>query len=145
MSLGLIKQKDPYQQPPQADVKPGEPAEKIWTRKEVLTTPFFYFSVPVALLIPFFSTGLIIHLGSIADYKGWSLEWIAACFVVSAISGRVGSFCMGPVVDRYKARTVFPYVLLPYICGLAVLAWGTHAAMAPLWLFFQELGLAAQP
>ena len=140
VSLGLIKKKDRFQQPPQADIKTGEAAEKIWTRKEVLTTPFFYFSVPVALLIPFFSTGLIIHLGSIADYKGWSLEWIAACFVVSATSGRVGSFCMGPVVDRYKARTVFPYVLLPYIFGLAVLAWGTHAAMAPLWLFFSGIG-----
>jgi hypothetical protein len=47
---------------------------------------------------------------------------------------------MGPVVDRYKARTVFPYVLIPYICGLIVLAWGSHAVMAPLWLFFSGLG-----
>jgi len=140
VSLGLLKKTDRYQQPPQAGFKPGAAAEKIWTRKEVLTTPFFYLSVPVALLIPFFSTGLIIHLGSIADHKGWSLEWIAACFVVSATSGRIGSFCMGPVVDRYKARTVFPYVLIPYICGLVVLAWGSHAVMAPLWLFFSGLG-----
>ena len=95
----------------------------------------------MALLIPFVSTGLVIHLGSIAHYKGWSLEWVAACFAVSALTGRVGSFCMGPVVDRFKARTVFPYVLIPYICGLVILALGTHATMAPLWLFFSGIGV----
>jgi MFS family permease len=84
---------------------------------------------------------LIIHLGSIADYKGWSLEWVAACFAISAITGRIGSFWMGSVVDRYKARTVYPYVLIPYICGLVILASGTHAAMAPIWLFFSGLGV----
>ncbi len=141
ISLGLLKKTDRYQQPPQTNHESGEVEAKLWTRKDVLKTPFFYFSVPMALLIPFVSTGLIIHLGSIADYKGWSLEWVAACFAVSAITGRIGSFCMGPVVDRYKARTVFPYVLIPYICGLAILALGTHAITAPMWLFFSGIGV----
>jgi len=141
VSLGLLKKTDRFQQPPQTAPESGEKDGKIWTRKDVLTTPFFYFSVPMALLIPFVSTGLIIHLGSITDYKGWSLEWVAACFAVSALTGRIGSFCMGPVVDRFKARTVFPYVLIPYICGLVILALGTHAAMAPLWLFFSGIGV----
>lgn len=141
ISLGLLKKTDRYQQPPQTNLKSGEVGGKIWTRKDVLQMPFFYFSVPMALLIPFVSTGLIIHLGSIADYKGWSLEWVAACFAIAAITGRIGSFWMGSVVDRYKARTVYPYVLIPYICGLVILASGTHAAMAPIWLFFSGLGV----
>ena len=120
VSLGLLKKSDSYQQPPRARTESGEPNAKEWTRKDVLKTPFFYFAVPMALLIPFVSTGLIIHIGSIADYKGWSLEWVAACLAVSAITGRIGSFCMGPVVDRYKARSVFPFVLIPYICGLVI-------------------------
>jgi len=140
-SLGLLKKADRYQHPPRAAIDSGEDVKNIWTRKDVLTTAFFYFSVPMALIIPFVSTGLIIHLGSIADYKGWSLEWVAACFAVSAITGRIGSFCMGPVVDRYKARTVFPYVLIPYIGGLAILAMGEHAATVPIWLFFSGLSV----
>jgi len=140
-SLGLLKKTDRYQQPPQTIHESGEGDGKIWTRKDVLSTPFFYFAMPMALLVPFVSTGLIIHLGSIADYKGWALEWVAACFAVSALTGRIGSFCMGPVVDRYKARTVFPYVLIPYFCGLVILALGTHAAMAPIWLFFSGIGV----
>ncbi|KKL06768.1 hypothetical protein LCGC14_2592730, partial [marine sediment metagenome] len=130
-----------YQQPPQTNLESGEVGGKIWTRKDVLQIPFFYFSVPMALLIPFVSTGLIIHIGSIADHKGWSLEWVAAWFAISAITGRIGSFWMGSVVDRYKARTVYPYVLIPYICGLIILASGTHAATAPIWLFFSGLGV----
>ncbi len=141
ISLGLLKKTDRYQQPPQTNLESGEVGGKIWTRKDVLQIPFFYFSVPMALLIPFVSTGLIIHLGSIADHKGWSLEWVAAWFAISAITGRIGSFWMGSVVDRYKARTVYPYVLIPYICGLVILASGTHAAMAPIWLFFSGLGV----
>ena len=141
ISLGLLKKTDRYQQPPQTNLESGEVGGKIWTRKDVLQIPFFYFSVPMALLIPFVSTGLIIHIGSIADHKGWSLEWVAAWFAISAITGRIGSFWMGSVVDRYKARTIYPYVLIPYICGLIILASGTHAATAPIWLFFSGLGV----
>ncbi len=142
-SLGLLNKSDRYQQPPHATPTTGDTRAPEWTRRDVLKTPFFYFAVPMALLIPFVSTGLIIHLGSIADYKGWSLEWVAACLAVSAITGRIGSFCMGPVVDRYKARAVFPFVLIPYICGLAILALGNHAAMVPLWFFFSGLGVGS--
>jgi hypothetical protein len=46
---------------------------------------------------PFFSTGLIIHLGKIAEHKGWSLEWTASCFVASAVMGRVA-------LERLRSR-----------------------------------------
>ncbi len=143
VSLGLLKKSDSYQQPPRARTESDEPNATEWTRKDVLKSPFFYFAVPMALLIPFVSTGLIIHIGSIADFKGWSLEWVAACLAVSAITGRIGSFCMGPVVDRYKARSVFPFVLIPYICGLAILALGHHVATVPFWLLFSGLGVGS--
>ncbi len=143
ISLGLLKKSDSYQQPPRTRTESGEPNATEWTRKDVLKSPFFYFAVPMALLIPFVSTGLIIHIGRIADFKGWSLEWVAACLAVSAITGRIGSFCMGPVVDRYKARRVFPFVLIPYICGLAILALGHHVATVPFWLLFSGLGVGS--
>jgi MFS family permease len=50
---------------------------------------------------------------------------------------------MGPVVDRYKARTVFPFVLIPYICGLVILALGNHAATVPFWFLFSGLGVGS--
>jgi MFS family permease len=109
----------------------------------VLGNPFFYFAVPVTLLIPFFSTGLIIHLGVIAEHKGWSLEWVASCFIASAVTGRVSSFCMGPLVDRFTARRLFPFALVPYAFALTVLMQSTHPYAALVWLGMAGLSFGA--
>ncbi len=141
VSLSLIKKTDKFQYPVKDQPEIEEDTQRQWTRKEVLKTPFFYFALPQTLLIPFVSTGLIIHLGSIAQGKGWTLEWVAAFFVVSALTGRFTSFLMGSVVDRFSARLIFPYVLMPYVLGLAALAIGNHPLTAPVWLFFSGLGV----
>ncbi len=133
-SLALIRRTDRFQHPPTRSGGAHECDAIGWTRKDVLGTPFFYFAVPVTLLIPFFSTGLIIHLGKIAEHKGWSLEWVAFCFIASAVMGRVSSFCMGPLVDRFTARRLFPFALVPYVFALTVLMQSTHPYAALVWL-----------
>ena len=133
ITLALIKKTDRFQHPPRpGGASTGEGV--AWTRNDVLKAPFFYFAMPVTLLIPFFSTGLIIHLGKIAEHKGWSLEWAASCFIASAIMGRVASFCIGPLVDRFTARRLFPFVLVPYAAALTVLMLNTHPYAALAWL-----------
>ena len=133
ITLALIKKTDRFQHPPRrGGASTGEGV--AWTRSDVLKTPFFYFAMPVTLLIPFFSTGLIIHLGRIAEHKGWSLEWAASCFIASAIMGRIASFCIGPLVDRFTARRLFPFVLVPYAIALTVLMLNTHPYAALAWL-----------
>jgi MFS family permease len=133
-SLALIRRTDRFQLPPSRSGEGSAGDSAGWTRKEVLKAPFFYFAVPVTLLIPFFSTGLIIHLGKIAEHKGWSLEWTASCFIASAVMGRVSSFCMGPLVDRFTARRLFPFVLVPYAFALTFLMLHTHPYTALVWL-----------
>ncbi len=133
-SLALIRKTDRFQRPPQRSASPAAGDAAAWTRSEVLRAPFFYFAVPVTLLMPFFSTGLIIHLSRIAEHKGWSLEWTASCFIASAVMGRVASFCMGPLVDRFTARRLFPFVLVPYAFALTVLMLNTHPYTALVWL-----------
>jgi MFS family permease len=133
-SLALIRRTDRFQFPPSRSGEASAGDAVGWTRKEVLKAPFFYFAVPTTLLIPFFSTGLIIHLGKIAEHKGWSLEWAASCFIASAVMGRVSSFCMGPLVDRFTARRLFPFVLVPYAFALTVLMLYTHPYTALVWL-----------
>jgi len=134
ITLALIKKTDRFQHPPARSRASAAGDGATWTRKEVLRVPFFYFAVPVTLLMPFFSTGLIIHLGKIAEHKGWSLEWVASCFIASAVMGRVASFCVGPLVDRFTARRLFPFVLFPYAIALTVLALNDHPYAALAWL-----------
>lgn len=114
-----------------------------WSRKEALKVPFFYFAVPIALLIPFFSTGLIIHLGSIAAYKRWTMKWVASCFIISAIAGRIGSIFMGPLVDRFAAKKLFPFVLIPYAIAMIVVFFNTRAFAAPVWFFLAGIGFGS--
>jgi len=133
-SLALLRKTDTFQHPPTHSSQSEDEGNASWTRKDVLKNPFFYFAVPTALTIPFFSTGLIIHLGSIANFKGWRLEWVAACFIASAVMGRVGAFFMGPMVDRFTARSMFRFALWPYALALTVLATNTHPYAAPIWM-----------
>jgi MFS family permease len=135
VSLLLLRRTDSFQHPPaSSDKTAGEGSE--WTRKDVLRAPFFYFAVPTALMIPFFSTGLVIHLASLAEHKGWDMKWVTACFIVSAISSRVGSFFMGQLVDRFTARRLFRFVLWPYAVALTLLMTNTHPYTVIAWFLF---------
>jgi MFS family permease len=129
----LLKKSDVFHLPPSIITEKESENSENWSRKDALRVPFFYFAIPIALLIPFFSTGLIIHLGSIAEYKGWAMKWVASCFIISAISGRMGSFFMGPLVDRFTAKKLFPFVLTPYALALIIVAFSTHPFAAPAW------------
>ncbi len=131
-SFGLLRRTDRFQDP----VAPhdAEGGHGSWRRRDVLRQPFFYFAIPVLLLPPFYGTGLVIHLGRLVEYKGWDMKWVASCFIVSAVLGRLGSFCMGPLVERFTARRLYPNFMPPYTIALSVLMTSTHPMAAPVWL-----------
>jgi MFS family permease len=133
-SVGLLRKTDRFQHPPAREDSEELESPEIWTRRDVLRHPFFYLASPIFLLPPFYGTGLVIHLGRVVEHKGWDMKWVASCFLVSAVLGRIGSFCMGPLVDRFSARRLYPAVLMPYAIALAVLATSTHPLAAPVWL-----------
>jgi MFS family permease len=133
-SIGLLRRTDRFQHPPTHQDSGELETPEIWTRRDVLRHPFFYFAIPLGLLPPFYGTGLVIHLGRVVEHKGWDMKWVASCFLVSAVLGRIGSFCMGPLVDRFSARRLYPAVLIPYAIALTVLTTSTHPLAAPVWL-----------
>ncbi|AJF06572.1 MFS transporter [Geoalkalibacter subterraneus] len=98
-------------------------AGKKWNRRGVLRDPRFYFILPATLLSPFLLTGLFLYQMVLADHKGWSMEIMASAFVLFATSRVVCSLTVGPLVDRFSARRVFPFLLLPLLAGLLILWW----------------------
>jgi MFS family permease len=135
ISVLLLRKTDSFQHPPaHSDRGPGEGGD--WTRKDVLKAPFFYFAAPTAIMIPCFSTGLIFHLSSLVEHKGWDLKWVTACFIVSAVCSRVGSFFMGQLVDSFTARKLFRFVLWPYAIALTVLTTTSHPYAVIAWFLF---------
>ena len=58
---------------------------------------------------------------------------MAGSITAYAASAITMSMIAGPLVDRFSARGLFPFMLLPLAAGLVVLSAGTHPVTAPLY------------
>lgn len=115
----------PMTEPPQAGPDsnhPGNNGEKQWTRAHLFRDPRFYLVLPNYLIIPFAVTGLIIHQVRLAEYKSWTLADLAYGFVGFAILRIFASLWIGPMIDRFGARRLFPFAALPMAAGIAAVA-----------------------
>lgn len=109
-------------------------SSRQWTRSDVIHDPCFYFIMPCALAAPLILTGFFFHQAHLADSKGWSLAWMASCFIGYAIATIVASFTTGVLVDRYGALSALPWYILPLVCGLAALAAFSHPSAAMFYM-----------
>ena len=62
------------------------------------------------------------------------MTWFAACFAAFAAAQLPASLVAGPLADRFGAKRLLPFCFLPMALGLAVLAAGTHAMIAPAFM-----------
>ena len=83
----------------------------------VLTDYRFYFLFPAVLLPPFWATGFFLYQISVAESLGWTAALIASAFVIFAVTRILASLGVGPMIDRFRARTIFPYYMLPMAGG----------------------------
>lgn len=79
-----------------------------------------WYVVPAILMPPFWVTGLFLYQVSAADQLGWSAGLIASAFVAFAATRIATGLFSGPVIDRFSAKTIFPFLLIPMIIGLLV-------------------------
>ena len=99
---------------------------------------FFWLALPLLLYAPFVGTALLFHIGPLGAVKGWPLALIAQGFVAFAACHTVSLFVFGPLVDRITARAMLPWMLVPLLVAMIILAMFDH------WLaLFAFLGLAA--
>lgn len=109
----------------------------------VLTDKRFYLLLPAVLLPAFWVTGLFLYQVSIAGQLGWSATLIASAFIGHAIARSLSSLVIGPVIDGFSARQLFPYHLVPIGLGFLVAYFhpGTWSAFAYMFLMGITLGL----
>ena len=130
--LGPLRQYSAVSRDHEKLPKPGSP--QFATRREVMRDPQFYRLAPVLILPTPIVTALFFHHATIAESKEWSLEWIATCFVAYAGATVVASLAVGPLVDRRGARVILPWTVVPMVAGLVLLAYGTSAASAFIYM-----------
>jgi MFS family permease len=113
---------------------PDNTEPPAYTRRDALKDLNFYLLAPTIILPIPMITALFFHHGTIADVNGWSLEWLAICFVAYALATIASSIFFGILVDRFSARRVLPWTTLPMIFGLLYLVYGSTPYAALLYL-----------
>lgn len=104
-----------------------------------------WFVVPAILMPPFWVTGLFLYQVSAADQLGWTAGLIASAFVAFAVLRIVTGLFSGPIIDRFSAKSIFPFLLIPMIIGLFIgyLFSGAWAAFVYLGLIGATMGFSS--
>lgn len=97
----------------------------------------FWLLVPAVLLPPFWATALFLYQVSMAKELGWTAGLIATAFIAFAIFRILSSLGVGPLIDKWSARKLFPFYLLPFGAGLTIASlyaesWSAFVYMAML-------------
>lgn len=94
----------------------------------------FVLLLATSLAPAFFLTPLFLYQGWLASQKGWSVEWMASCFVAFAAARFVSALVVGPLIDRWGAAKLYPIYLVPFALGIAALVAFTHPLAAVCYL-----------
>lgn len=122
---------------------PSAPRQRQWTRAEVARNPNFYLLVAGVIASPMLFTGTFFHQAYVATEKGWPLALLASAFLVFAGTKIAASLLTGPLVDRFGARRLLPWVMPPMVAALAVLGLVDHWIGAFLYLGLAGVNVGA--
>ncbi len=114
---------------------------KSFTRAEVLKDFRFYLMVPGLMAPGIILTTLFFHHLNIADSKEWSHLWITGNYFVYSISVSFFAIFIGSLIDKFSAKTLVIYSLVPLIISLLFLILFRDAYTVIPYMFF--LGLSS--
>ncbi|MDZ7763674.1 MAG: MFS transporter [Melioribacteraceae bacterium] len=131
----------------QTDNQPKNTEEKSdlnFSRKELFSDKNFYLIAANSIVLPFLVTGLFFYQSSLAQFKGWTLEWLSFSFIGFAVGRTIFSLISGKFIDKYSAIKLLPFYLIPFFVGLLALFFVDHiyAALVYLTLTGVSIGLS---
>lgn len=94
----------------------------------------FYVIATNAAVMPFLLTGFFFYQSQLGQEKSWSLEWIGISFIAFASGRMLFSIISGPWIDRWTAKKLFPFYLLPFLIGLFALVLFSHPYIAFVYM-----------
>lgn len=115
---------------------------RSWTRGEMLRDARFYLLMSGVMVPAVVITALFFHHLNLADAKAWSHEWITGSYVIYALAVVMTSLAVGPAIDRFGATRLVPYMLVPMIAALLLVARFDHPWIAWPYLFLLGVSTA---
>jgi MFS family permease len=110
------------------------------SRKEVLRDPTFFLLLPALIVPGFIVTGMFIHQDRLLIEKSWSVAWFAATFVAFATTHVGGMISAGFLIDRFGARRLMSYYVVPLAAACLLVAFFDHPVA--LLLFMAGMGIS---
>jgi MFS family permease len=138
---GLIKDKHLVVKESQPLSQTARENDADITQWQILKSKSFWTLAPNVFVLSFTVTGLFFYQFAIADFKGWSLEWMAMGLTAYAIAGSVAILFAGPLIDKYTAKVFFPFYLIPFLLGIFSI-WFLDFRFA-VFIYMTLLGLSA--
>jgi len=106
----------------------------------ILRQKKFWVIAPVLFVVGFTNTAIFFFQLKLGEARGWSPEWVAGSISAFALAGAIGMTTIGSFVDRFTARKLFPYHMVPYLLGLLALVLFEHKLVYPVALILIGLG-----
>ncbi|WP_143962876.1 MFS transporter [Litoribacter populi] len=138
---GLIKEKHLVVKESRPLSQTARESEANISQWQILKSKSFWTLAPNVFVLSFTVTGLFFYQFAIADFKGWSLEWMAMGLTAYAIAGSVAILFAGPLIDKYTAKVFFPFYLIPFLLGVFSI-WFLDFRFA-VFVYMTLLGLSA--
>ncbi len=94
----------------------------------------FWIIAPSVFMLGFLNTAIFFFQIKIGYSRGWEPSWVAASLSAYAVVNALSMLTSGPLVDKFSARRMFPFMMIPYCVGMLVLAFWTHPFSYPVAL-----------
>lgn len=90
-------------------------------QRDIMKSKPFWLLAPNIFFIPFAVTGLFFYQFAIIEFKEWNIGLAAAGLTSYAVASSSSILLSGPLIDKYKAKTFFPFYLFPFLFALLVI------------------------
>lgn len=115
----LVKNDDPFHLPPKTSEKAQN--RHVLSIRQLFSSMHFISTLLLIMVPPFIITGILFHQGALADYKGWKIESLGSFFIGYALFRVLSGILAGILTDKFTARRLLPFYILPLSVGMLCL------------------------
>ncbi|MDH3762804.1 MAG: MFS transporter [Gammaproteobacteria bacterium] len=112
-----------------------------YTRRQMLAEPRFYYMLPAMIAPSMIGTALFFFPAEIARAKDWSSLWVTGNYWLYSMVSVTVTIYSGLLIDRFGARRVLPFFLLPLGLALVVINLSSHEYL--VWPFMLLQGITS--
>jgi len=130
----LLKDREVYEPNQSTEKKKIKESIIDYRRSDVLKSGYFYLLLAAILAPPFVLTGIFFPSYHLMDIKGWATEIYALTMPIFSILLIIFVLISGWAVDKWSAKDLIKFFLLPLSLGSFILAYGQNEISMVLFM-----------